>query len=103
MVRLRPHSVSSGCTDTQFDWRSEEHTSELQSRSDLVCRLLLEKKKDGESIPTSPETPQYLLHAVAATGNHIRRIRRHERCPSVVQTILSSAVPYLPWQVSGLQ
>src|SRR2546421_2620065 len=27
------------------DLRSEEHTSELQSRSDLVCRLLLEKKK----------------------------------------------------------
>src|SRR3989440_4519241 len=27
-------------------YRSEEHTSELQSRSDLVCRLLLEKKKD---------------------------------------------------------
>src|SRR6266496_5041516 len=31
---------------TCFDWlRSEEHTSELQSRRDLVCRLLLEKKK----------------------------------------------------------
>src|SRR5256712_7600882 len=29
--------------------RSEEHTSELQSRSDLVCRLLLEKKKKAES------------------------------------------------------
>src|SRR2546428_2956797 len=28
-----------------FGGRSEEHTSELQSRSDLVCRLLLEKKK----------------------------------------------------------
>src|SRR5206468_11890196 len=28
-----------------FGDRSEEHTSELQSRSDLVCRLLLEKKK----------------------------------------------------------
>src|SRR3989440_1279182 len=27
--------------------RSEEHTSELQSRSDLVCRLLLEKKKSA--------------------------------------------------------
>src|SRR6266849_10923861 len=26
-------------------WRSEEHTSELQSREDLVCRLLLEQKK----------------------------------------------------------
>src|SRR5207249_12259464 len=40
-----------GCQDTydrdddqQLD-RSEEHTSELQSRFDLVCRLLLEKKK----------------------------------------------------------
>src|SRR2546428_4134030 len=29
--------------------RSEEHTSELQSRSDLVCRLLLEKKKKKDS------------------------------------------------------
>src|SRR2546421_8119220 len=29
--------------------RSEEHTSELQSRSDLVCRLLLEKKKKQRS------------------------------------------------------
>src|SRR5206468_10039592 len=28
-----------------FGYRSEEHTSELQSRSDLVCRLLLEQKK----------------------------------------------------------
>src|SRR5688572_32466685 len=27
-------------------WRSEEHTSELQSQSNLVCRLLLEKKKE---------------------------------------------------------
>src|SRR2546421_8025408 len=30
--------------------RSEEHTSELQSRSDLVCRLLLEKKKKNKNI-----------------------------------------------------
>src|SRR2546428_3302332 len=30
--------------------RSEEHTSELQSRSDLVCRLLLEKKKHKYSL-----------------------------------------------------
>src|SRR2546430_12517671 len=27
-------------------WRSEEHTSELQSQSNLVCRLLLEKQKE---------------------------------------------------------
>src|SRR2546428_9208681 len=38
--------ISSGCSFLgQPGWRSEEHTSELQSRSDLVCRLLLEKKK----------------------------------------------------------
>src|SRR5207249_8094876 len=30
--------------------RSEEHTSELQSRFDLVCRLLLEKKKDNSKV-----------------------------------------------------
>src|SRR5690606_40284820 len=30
---------------TYSNWRSEEHTSELQSRENLVCRLLLEKKK----------------------------------------------------------
>src|SRR5260221_9500954 len=39
--------------------RSEEHTSELQSHSDLVCRLLLEKKKKGENernkIPFAPQ------------------------------------------------
>src|SRR5436309_14617869 len=33
------------CAKAQFDLRSEEHTSELQSRENLVCRLLLEKKK----------------------------------------------------------
>src|SRR2546430_7768287 len=31
---------------SQRDHRSEEHTSELQSQSNLVCRLLLEKKKN---------------------------------------------------------
>src|SRR5690242_20973276 len=36
------------CDDTRLavrKWRSEEHTSELQSHVNLVCRLLLEKKK----------------------------------------------------------
>src|SRR2546428_6452351 len=36
--------------------RSEEHTSELQSRSDLVCRLLLEKKKNNDTINCSIST-----------------------------------------------
>src|SRR3712207_7986146 len=34
--------------------RSEEHTSELQSRQYLVCRLLLEKKKPTSSPPSNP-------------------------------------------------
>src|SRR5207247_9505741 len=37
------------------DKRSEEHTSELQSRVDLVCRLLLEKKKEEYTAPSSLE------------------------------------------------
>src|SRR2546421_3237400 len=36
--------------------RSEEHTSELQSRSDLVCRLLLEKKKKKKRRTQNIET-----------------------------------------------
>src|SRR5690606_39614854 len=35
-------------------WRSEEHTSELQSRENLVCRLLLEKKKNREKNELAP-------------------------------------------------
>src|SRR5438874_6846166 len=38
--RTSVHTAGAGCVN-----RSEEHTSELQSRRDLVCRLLLEKKK----------------------------------------------------------
>src|SRR2546422_6713091 len=38
--------------------RSEEHTSELQSRLHLVCRLLLEKKKNNDTLhPIAPERP----------------------------------------------
>src|SRR5947207_7507160 len=38
-----------GEEDAAQDGRSEKHTSELQSHSDLVCRLLLEKKKKKQS------------------------------------------------------
>src|SRR2546428_9214619 len=40
-----PASGVRNCVASRAPTRSEEHTSELQSRSDLVCRLLLEKKK----------------------------------------------------------
>src|SRR2546430_9052030 len=46
-VRQNTQAVDRGSFHSQDDWaeRSEEHTSELQSQSNLVCRLLLEKKK----------------------------------------------------------
>src|SRR2546430_11194214 len=40
-----PSRQADGHGPVQLDHRSEEHTSELQSQSNLVCRLLLEKKK----------------------------------------------------------
>src|SRR2546430_9010607 len=42
--------------------RSEEHTSELQSQSNLVCRLLLEKKKKNTPLITSNSTPLHLIY-----------------------------------------
>src|SRR3712207_7234151 len=41
--------------------RSEEHTSELQSRQYLVCRLLLEKKKKNNSLREQPHLQTYYL------------------------------------------
>src|SRR2546421_5422528 len=43
-----PVSTMDWCNSDLRQRRSEEHTSELQSRSDLVCRLLLEKKKKNK-------------------------------------------------------
>src|SRR5690606_3520700 len=47
--------------DTMRDRRSEEHTSELQSRANLVCRLLLEKKKKTNVPPPPPPNPHLAL------------------------------------------
>src|SRR3712207_7861664 len=49
VVELKPVSA-------RFSARSEEHTSELQSRQYLVCRLLLEKKKTTERSRESKRT-----------------------------------------------
>src|SRR5690349_24220879 len=49
--------------------RSEEHTSELQSRRDLVCRLLLEKKKKKKNEKTNEITRNYKQFAIIITLN----------------------------------
>src|SRR5260221_4632861 len=65
--------------------RSEEHTSELQSHSDLVCRLLLEKKKKNEKqyilerledLRASHETAGVLRNQC---GEHWRHLRQEAR------------------------
>src|SRR5690554_7280402 len=43
VIKMRMPSYR-GSFSNRSEWRSEEHTSELQSRPHLVCRLLLEKK-----------------------------------------------------------
>src|SRR2546430_7088701 len=52
-------SVRGGLAPTRCDPRSEEHTSELQSQSNLVCRLLLEKKKN---LPIANINLQHTYH-----------------------------------------
>src|SRR2546421_5829295 len=58
--------------------RSEEHTSELQSRSDLVCRLLLEKKKTGTLGREVPERPRE-EPPVDTGSTHAVQPRQHGR------------------------
>src|SRR5947209_17181508 len=53
------------------DLRSEEHTSELQSRQYLVCRLLLEKKK-GNQIDRTLKLPRQTRAAVGQTCANTR-------------------------------
>src|SRR5262249_59735701 len=56
----RPHRLRSAAGRRR---RSEEHTSELQSLTNLVCRLLLEKKKDPMH-----SVPELITYAKANTG-----------------------------------
>src|SRR2546422_7403362 len=58
--------------------RSEEHTSELQSRLHLVCRLLLEKKKRSR------------VHAQARRRAHVRNLQRREPEDDVHSRVLAT-------------
>src|SRR5215204_5750612 len=66
--------------------RSEEHTSELQSHSDLVCRLLLEKKKHNHTLADEhvesrgQEAGQRRAFTVANVGDvpHVQRGASHD-------------------------
>src|SRR5690349_22288104 len=62
--------------------RSEEHTSELQSRRDLVCRLLLEKKNNPEAdviIGAEPLLVVQYRHGIGAQNGAVTRQRLFRR------------------------
>src|SRR2546430_7501112 len=59
-----------------FEGRSEEHTSELQSQSNLVCRLLLEKKKNNIDL----DPPINLVKPHALPRSRHRSQWRYVRC-----------------------
>src|SRR5438093_5486678 len=52
------------------DLRSEEHTSELQSLTNLVCRLLLEKKKKKNTKNTKPEYTDKYTESITSPTPH---------------------------------
>src|SRR5436309_10733558 len=62
-----PGCGSAGSRERHFHTRSEEHTSELQSRENIVCRLWLEKKK------TSPDDLRWMCNSSDVTA-HLARI-----------------------------
>src|SRR2546427_8672264 len=61
----------------QAEKRSEEHTSELQSQSNLVCRLLLEKKKKKKQ-DTHPENVSARICHMATPRSHRTANTYHE-------------------------
>src|SRR3712207_7506103 len=61
-VKLKLHEMGLSLKDSGPGARSEEHTSELQSRQYLVCRLLLEKKINDVRRPPDTEPLQRLDH-----------------------------------------
>src|SRR2546430_7897229 len=74
-MRVKPRSITRYCSPAwpffRCKPRSEEHTSELQSQSNLVCRLLLEKKKNNlyetstRPHPPAPITASSIAHCPA--------------------------------------
>src|SRR5207248_7893356 len=64
--QYRPTTTSVG-TVLALTSRSEEHTSELQSPYDLVCRLLLEKKNKRTSIPDAMSLQRHYFSCASST------------------------------------
>src|SRR5258707_11466244 len=64
------HLSHNPSTISHYKTRSEEHTSELQSRQYLVCRLLLEKKKKKEYLVSLPQLAKPCTAKISVTCAH---------------------------------
>src|SRR4051795_1586268 len=64
--------------------RSEEHTSELQSHSHLVCRLLLEKKKKSTHYTSDKVNEQIFIKEIDTPQPCHQRARAHTLCPTIM-------------------
>src|SRR5207237_1534072 len=86
-------SSTAGCSLNQM--RSEEHTSELQSHLNLVCRLLLEKKKRDKMSQSSWNDPErnYTTLApgntwrIAIAASSIKRIKLQQSSHNTERTV----------------
>src|SRR5256886_10497178 len=82
--------------------RSEEHTSELQSQSNLVCRLLLAKKKSNIIRMSDPTSSRRTYFIIITNSRHITQVVRiffaqhyiltaHLCMPSYSQTLIATS------------
>src|SRR5204862_2059532 len=71
--RLMESGLSADQIRSRLRARSEEHTSELQSRRELVCRLLLEKKKKATKTANEPQLQLGTADSERHTANSGRR------------------------------
>src|SRR5256886_9011079 len=92
--RIRPRLWSSSPHSTNclgsVLYRSEEHTSELQSQSNLVCRLLLEKKKKNQILDLTAFI--LLVRTIAKSYN----IYHYNQLPVAIEDTNPSSPPILP-------
>src|SRR5690606_16478073 len=82
--------------------RSEEHTSELQSRENLVCRLLLEKKKTACGTRARSCVSRRLSSFLCCSGDHLHLHSFPTRRSSDLATSVTTALRWFPsWSCRG--
>src|SRR5256886_3515847 len=89
--------INSGCVPA-FTPRSEEHTSELQSQSNLVCRLLLEKKKNF-AVRKESTTLTATSYSARPSGTPSYATKQPSICSRLVCRA-SARFPLVPWSCS---